>query len=80
MQNEEYAIYQVDTVVMARNYLQEICVERKHISKTRPFEVGSAEHIAEFLGKANWSKEKVAQYLRMHEQLNPTILKNIYFI
>lgn len=77
MQNEEYAIYQVDTVVMAQNYLKEFRPQRERKSTGRPPEVGSVEHISEFLGEKNWQKTKVSQYLRMHEQLHPTILRNL---
>lgn len=75
MQNEEFAIYQVDTVVMARDFLQsdDSVVSSK---KTHKETIGARE-IAKFLGEKNWSHDKVQQYLRMHEQLNPIILKNL---
>jgi len=77
MQNEEYAIYQVDTVVMTQNYLKEFRPQRERKSNGRPPEIGSIEHISEFLGEKNWQKTKVAQYLRMKASLAPKLMKDL---
>ena len=63
----EYAIYQVDTVVMTKGWLIGHAVSSS--KKTHKDEVG-AEQISEFLGVKNWSPSKVKEYLRMHEQMS----------
>ena len=76
MQNEEYAIYQVDTVVMARNWLLS-CRPNRQPRQGKDSETISSYDISEFLGKKNWSPDKVGQYLQMHLKLSPEILKDM---
>jgi len=73
MQNEEYAIYQVDTVVMTGKFLQLTTAS----SSGHGSQKDSSRAISKFLGEKNWSHDKVSQYLRMHEQLNPELLKDL---
>jgi len=74
MQNEEYAIYQVDQVLLAKKWLEEN--RRNNIQSSKQShkdEIGSRQ-ISEFLGVKNWHFTKVAEYLRISEKLNPKIL------
>jgi len=72
MQNEEYAIYQVDQVLLAKKWLEDFRTDGVGKSTGgRPKEPASAETISKFLGEKNWSASKVKEYLRIG---NPKIL------
>jgi len=82
MQNEDYAIYQTDTVVMAQKYLMSRgCPQSGQPHPGKRTDLGEnhvgAKEISEFLGEKNWSKSKVASYLHIHGGLNPSILKDL---
>ena len=71
MQNEEYAIYQVDQVLLAKKWLEENRKDTLQSSKqSHKNEIGSRQ-ISEFLGVKNWSASKVQAYLRIANNLNP---------
>lgn len=73
MQNEEYAIYQVDQVLLAKKWLEGTVQPVDSSKPTHKQEVGVRE-ISAFLGEKNWSKSKVAEYLHLAAKLDPKIL------
>ena len=78
MQNEEYAIYQVDQVLLAKKFLEENSVHAADAVKKQGHWQGiGCREISEFLGEKNWGKSKVHEYLKLHERLNPKILHKI---
>lgn len=77
MQNEEYAIYQVDQVLATKRFLEKrLCPAVGHIGKKEAQGIG-VRQISEFLGEKNWSKSKVSSYISLHSRLDPTILQEM---
>jgi len=78
MQNEEYAIYQVDQVLLAKKWLEGSATDNVQLRQGKRTDLGdkhiNAEQISKFLGEKNWSPTKVKEYLRISEKLNPKIL------
>lgn len=76
-QNEDYAIYQIDTVLTAKRWIAENRPRNGQSSKqSHKDEVGSRE-ISDFLGEKNWSKSKVAELLKIQRDLHPDLLDKI---
>ncbi len=77
MQNEEYAIYQVDQVLATQKFLKEnpsLSTGKKSGHGAQP---DSAPAISKFLGEKNWSLSKVASLLKLHKELHPKILREL---
>jgi len=74
MQNEEYAIYQVDQVLAVKRFLENhLRPDGGHRPHVRGDQGIGCRQISEFLGEKNWSKSKVAGYLKIHGSLSPKI-------
>jgi ParB-like chromosome segregation protein Spo0J len=80
-QNEELVIYQIDQVLATKEFLE----KNPQISKQWKSEQsdghgqkpGDVISISKFLGEQNWSKSKVADLLKMHENLHPEVLAEV---
>ena len=74
-------VYQCDTVLAVKSFLEDVCPTVGHTSKYKP-KTGptsgiGARQISAFLGKENWSKSTVASLLQIHKDLNPEIMREL---
>jgi len=77
-QNEEYVIYQIDTVVATKKWLER-CPPSGHRTGRgdRGLQGIGSRQISEFLGEKNWSKTKIADLIKMHTNLHPDIQQEL---